>query len=533
MSVWGMISRGEPSPRKEALLHLQSATFAGSKLIINTSIPGNGAIRVDEGDRQWKLLHGHQVSPMKGTSVTPCTARSGSGSGGNKTFPHPPILPNESSAWCPFGWTPPPRSDGKAELPRWPADVKCTSLPCVLPDDSPYLTGGHTLLFDLSNDMYEEHDVSAQHPDVVARLLARLEYYNHSHCGGATCPSDPGKFWSGCRGNATLDPKLGSVWLPWQGNPTPSVCDTNRGQWDVTELKSDDIAVHAPGGPFGLARKPPMGFRTLPGTAAMKHDDERYEYIDNSVIRVGIDVKFGGVISYLAPSEFPAGNVINSADAGREVQLAFYAEPSHYNPPTAEYPQGACEKPHLHKYVYSKFGRHAWPWAPVGAGDTDRNPATILSQSRDNTTINITSRPLQWPCHNVSCECTFETRTSVGSVRGDGVRVDATLRTFRTDRFTPRAWPQELPAVYSNAPYHRLVTYSGTAPFTQAATSEYNTTGGPGVRDRHPGPFPATEHWAALVNEDGFGMGIVNLDTNTFHANCCTGTKTSCPIEED
>ena len=121
MSVWGMISRGEPSPRKEALLHLQSATFAGSKLIINTSIPGNGAIRVDEGDRQWKLLHGHQVSPMKGTSVTPCTARSGSGSGGNKTFPHPPILPNESSAWCPFGWTPPPRSDGKAELPRWPA----------------------------------------------------------------------------------------------------------------------------------------------------------------------------------------------------------------------------------------------------------------------------------------------------------------------------------------------------------------------------------------------------------------------------
>ena len=47
-----------------------------------------------------------------------------------------------------------------------------------------------------------------------------------------------------------MDPKLGSVWLPWQGNPTPSVCDTNRGHWELTELKrfkSDDIAVPAPG----------------------------------------------------------------------------------------------------------------------------------------------------------------------------------------------------------------------------------------------------------------------------------------------
>ena len=252
---------------------------------------------------------------------------------------------------------------------------------------------------------------------------------------------------------------------------------------------------------------------------AERHDQGKYEFVDNGVIRVGVDTDRGGVIGYLAPSGGRVGNVINEGDMGREVQLAFYAEPSFYNPPTAQYPKGACNKSHLDEYVWTKFGKHARPWAPIGAGDTDGNRAAILSQSRDHTTLNITSRPLQWPCHNVSCECTFEKRISVGSVRGDGVRVHATLRTFRTDSFTPQPWTQELPAVYTNAPYHRLVTYNSSAPYTQAAISEYNTCGGPGVRGHHPGSFPATEHWAAFVNDDGYGIGIVNLLTDTFHAN--------------
>jgi|EP01047_Picozoa_sp_COSAG01_P070999 hypothetical protein len=40
------------------------------------------------------------------------------------------------------------------------------------------------------------------------------------------------------------------------------------------------------------------------------------------------------------------------------------------------------------------------------------------------------------------------------------------MRTFRTDAFTPKSWPQEIPAVYSNGAYHHLVTYNGSAPYT-------------------------------------------------------------------
>ena len=70
---------------------------------------------------------------------------------------------------------------------------------------------------------------------------------------------------------------------------------------------------------------------------------------------------------------------------------------------------------------------------------------------------------------------------------------------------------QELPAVYSNGPYYRLLTTEG------GELKEYNagwdsSNSFPWV----PGAFTADEHWAALVDESGWGMGVVNLDTTDF-----------------
>ena len=70
--------------------------------------------------------------------------------------------------------------------------------------------------------------------------------------------------------------------------------------------------------------------------------------------------------------------------------------------------------------------------------------------------------------------------------------------------FTPHG--QELPAVYTTGDAYRLFTYDGDAPFTGAPFREVtDDRGGFFV----PGPsFLATEHWAALVNEEGFGIGL-------------------------
>ena len=59
---------------------------------------------------------------------------------------------------------------------------------------------------------------------------------------------------------------------------------------------------------------------------------------------------------------------------------------------------------------------------------------------------------------------------------GTGVKLVSTLTNHRTDAYLPTpAASQELPAVYSNGDFYRLVTYNGSAPWTNAPTNEYIT----------------------------------------------------------
>lgn len=232
-------------------------------------------------------------------------------------------------------------------------------------------------------------------------------------------------------------------------------------------------------------------FNTNPATGG-----DEFKYIDNGVIRVGVDMTRGGAIGYLAASKNPKVNVINCHDMGREVQMSFYATPDFYNP------GGKCPDLFQHRH---------WCWNPIGAGDIDGNHGTIDSFNITGNTIKITTTPLQWACHDVACECNFErTITIDGTPAGTGVKVTATLRNHRTDTFTPAMHGQELPAVYSTGEFYHLKSYTGDAPWTNAATQEFTTGGPPWV----PGKFSATENWAALLNDAGWGMGVVNADAS-------------------
>ena len=65
--------------------------------------------------------------------------------------------------------------------------------------------------------------------------------------------------------------------------------------------------------------------------------EDSFTYIDNGVVKLGIDMGRGGAIGYFSASGSKT-NIVNCHDMGREIQLSFYAGPNFYNP------DGKCDK---------------------------------------------------------------------------------------------------------------------------------------------------------------------------------------------
>lgn len=209
-------------------------------------------------------------------------------------------------------------------------------------------------------------------------------------------------------------------------------------------------------------------------------EPKKMSYLDNGVIRVGVDLNMGGVITYLADFNNQDINLVNSSDQGREIQPSYYAGPQPYGDPHPGWPN--------------------WPWNPIGAGDCYGNRSEVVEKFNDGTTIYVKSIPLQWALDNVPCECVFEQWIELD---GNAVEVHYKLTNARADHTDYGARHQELPAVYTTDRFHRIFTYNGGSPFTGRPVEEIANSGPPWAY------FDATEKWAALVQDNGWGLGRV------------------------
>lgn len=221
--------------------------------------------------------------------------------------------------------------------------------------------------------------------------------------------------------------------------------------------------------------------------AAQEEAGPRISRLDNGRIRVGVNLDLGGVITELAESDPDAPNLINSHDYGRQVQQSYYSGPQPFG---KAHPNWAN-----------------WPWNPIGTGDVYNHPATVLEHSNDGTTLHTKSVPMQWALENVPGDCTFETWITLD---GPTARVRCRLNNAREDRTVYPAYNQELPAVYSVGTLHRLVTYQGTRPFTGEPVATIANAGPPWAG------WTASEHWAALVNDAGEGIGVIHPGVYNF-----------------
>ena len=225
--------------------------------------------------------------------------------------------------------------------------------------------------------------------------------------------------------------------------------------------------------------------------AAATASESKMSYLDNEKIRLGVDLSKGGAVTYLSDVKTKE-NLINSWDWGRQIQMSFYSGPVPFAP------DGVDLFP-----MWKDLG-----WNPIQSGDHFKHSSKVVEHRNDGKTIFVRCIPMIWPLDNVPAECFFETSYTLN---GQTVEVTARVINHRKDVTQYPARDQELPAIYTNGPWYRLVTYMGDKPFTGA---ELTT-----LVDRGDGKgwpwfqFYSPERWGALLNEKNEGLGIYNPST--------------------
>lgn len=217
-------------------------------------------------------------------------------------------------------------------------------------------------------------------------------------------------------------------------------------------------------------------------------------YLDNGEIRIGLDLALGGAVTFISSKDHP-DNIINSADLGRQIQMSHYSGPSPF--------EVGDKKPHP---AWAGLG-----WNPIQTGDCHMNPSRVVAHQNDGRRIYLKCIPMQWPLDNVPGDCVFETSTVL---EGPVIHMRFRCTNQRTDKTPYPPCPQELPAVYTISRLSRLMSYTGDRPFTGGGLTQVTND----WRKSWPwARFTATERWAALVDDTGWGLGVFKEDSGEFH----------------
>lgn len=306
---------------------------------------------------------------------------------------------------------------------------------------------------------------------------------------------------SDCEG-ASLQSTLGYVWLAETAHASRALYRCTTGvdhfvslmsdcEGKTTEFRLGFVTATCAPGPTPSPTPAPVPTPTPHGKIVVENDE----------VGVEVDLAHGCSISGAwAVGDPQKTNIINTHDLGRYVQVSYYSGP-------AAFGGEGCT-----------FRGQPWAWNPIGAGDKNGNAAQIISSSTSGSTVKCSMRPIQWACNNVLCDCTVDLEYRLD---GNAVVAKATLNMERSDRTVYGARDQELPAVYTNGPFYRLLGYTGSSPCTGDANLEEWSAGFDNSLPFPwlPGRVPTiTEPVLMLVGEDGFGLGVYSSKVEHFIA---------------
>lgn len=223
------------------------------------------------------------------------------------------------------------------------------------------------------------------------------------------------------------------------------------------------------------------------------------KYLENDRIKLGIDTRLGGAVTFLSDKENGGKNMINSADWGRQIQMSYYSGPWPYIGPNGERPTDN----------WAGLG-----WNPIQSGDAGGNRSKVLEfEMRGKNAMFVRCIPMQWPhTAGVPGDCEFE---CLYTLENNIITMEATIVNKRSDKTQYRACSQEMPAVYTNGPWYNLVTYLGDQPFSgQPVTNIVIKNDGKGWPWVH---FYTPENWVALLDDNGKGIGVFQPDVMNYN----------------
>ena len=221
-------------------------------------------------------------------------------------------------------------------------------------------------------------------------------------------------------------------------------------------------------------------------------------YVENGRFKRGVDLSWGGAVSYLADKSCSVDgltNLVNKHDTGRLIQQSFYGVQQN-----EEYTPGISFDV-------------TWRYNPVQGGDQYGNASRLIDVVITETSIYIKAQPQDWALNNALTPSYME---NTYTLYDDRVQVD--------NRFTDYSgWEhpfsgQELPAFYTVSYLDTFVWYNGedswtgdtlsskgNLPFWGDYAGECTFT----LREKN------TETWCAWISSaDDYGLGVYapNID---------------------
>ncbi|MBO5858637.1 MAG: hypothetical protein J6R20_02550 [Clostridia bacterium] len=246
---------------------------------------------------------------------------------------------------------------------------------------------------------------------------------------------------------------------------------------------------------------------------------EREIFIENGKIRIGIDLLWGGALSYFEDLDSnveavkvdgitkvdsnaserygkravnKSVNLINANDTGRLVQQSYYGS------------DGSSGD----GYTPGIFMDNRWNYNPVQGGNQYNESSKIVDLKVTENEIYVKCRPLDWSLPEENITPSYMEATYVL----DGARLDASCRFVDFSGYTPTYTSQEIPAFYCIEPFNRFVYCPDEDIEIVPDLIFWPDAGYP--------KFNSTENWAGFIGEfdDSFGIGVYVEGENSFLA---------------